>query len=450
MKKVISLILLFIILFNSFFSQKVHAEAITMTSGLAIFLKALYALGITALGGHAVKELTEESIELYREWQKFINEQPPEKKLPDDWEKNAWRALVGALGINEFKKVVDSVKEFISEKGGREGNNNYIPGGIDYIDTHIVEKTIPLTTGPERVYNSIKIYYNKNLIEIPYYTIRYSGTNQISFGNFPGGKYYEEYVFINGHPVTLYYNFNTNYGDATSVKVRIEISDRVEFSIIEPNKGQNFYTSNISHLLTNDNEDVKIINYYIDENTYYVTNNEDDIKYVYPDFRSLTNKLVKVINPDGTSYYIYRGSLEELFEEWEKNINPENIFTDKMPNIRENEEVIIIEIEDETETGNDDNAFDIPDEDISIDWSPLQNITLKDKFPFSLPWDLKRIFELFSAEREAPVWRLPIKEHEVIIDFNTFEELARITRIFNIIIFVVILIILTRKFVSGP
>lgn len=452
--KVILIILVFIILLNFLFGpsyKKVNAEAITMTSGLAIFLKALYATGITILGGHAVKELTEESIELYREWQEFINkQQEPDKKLPDDWEKKAWLSLVGVSALNEFKKVVDSVRDFLTEKGGREGDNNYIPGGVDYTENNIIEKIVPLTTQEQRIYNSLKIYYNRNLIEIPYYTIRYMGTNQISFGSAPEFKYYEDYIYVNGEKVELSYNFLTNYGDETSIKVRIEINDRVKISIVEPNKGQYYESDTISHLLTDDYEDIKIINYYIDENSYYVTNNEDDIRYVYPDLKNLSDKLVKVINPDGSSYLIYKGSLDELFEEWEKNINPENIFTDKETKITETDEGIIIETEEETKPGSDENPYEIPEEDISIDWSPLQNITLKEKFPFSLPWDLKRVFELFIAEREAPVWRVPIKEHEIVIDFNTFEELARITRAFNLIIFVAVLIILTRKFISGP
>lgn len=491
--KILTLILIFILLTNfiydTYFST-VNAEAITMTSGLAIFLKALYAMGITALGGHAVKELTEESIELYREWQEFMNRQQPDKKLPDDWEKRAWKGIVGVLAFNEFKKVIDSVKEFISEKGGREGNNNYIPGGIDYTDNYIVEKTIQLTTQPERIYNSIKIYYRRNLIEIPYYTIRYGGTNQISFGNFPGGKYYEEYVFINGHPVDLYYNFNTNYGDATSVKLRIEISDKINFSIIEPHKGQSFYTSNISNLLTNDYEDIKIINYYIDENTYYLTNDENDIRYVYPDIESIIkDKIVEVTRPDGTKYKIYTGTLDDLYNEWSQNINSRNIFTDKPSKLTETEEGVIIgdnkdelpypdinpePIEDTPQyqgkvvgllqsiinwlkniadiiTEIPKKLFEIP-EDIELDTSKLRLNDFQKKFPFSIPWDIKRAIEVLAQPPSQPDLEINIDTEYLkvnhTLDISLIDKPLRFARYVASIFFILYLANKTRDLIK--
>lgn len=92
--------------------------------------------------------------------------------------------------------------------------------------------------------------------------------------------------------------------------------------------------------------------------------------------------------------------------------------------------------------------FEIP-ENIDLDFSPLQNLALKDKFPFSLPWDLQRVVGMLVAPGVAPRWELPIKGETLVIDLSQFDSLANISRNFLSIIFVVGLIIVTRRFVGG-
>ena len=96
--------------------------------------------------------------------------------------------------------------------------------------------------------------------------------------------------------------------------------------------------------------------------------------------------------------------------------------------------------------GNIINDLFIP-KDMYIDFGPLQNVIIKEKFPFSLPWDIYNIISVLSAERKAPKWTFNIKNTELIIDFSQFEHLAAITRTMLLITYILILIILTRRFI---
>lgn len=92
--------------------------------------------------------------------------------------------------------------------------------------------------------------------------------------------------------------------------------------------------------------------------------------------------------------------------------------------------------------------FEVPSE-IDIDFSPLRDIPIAEKFPFSLPWDVKRAFNMLKAEPKAPKWEIKIKNASYVIDFAQFEQLAFLSRSFTTIIFVLCLIIVTRRFISG-
>lgn len=85
--------------------------------------------------------------------------------------------------------------------------------------------------------------------------------------------------------------------------------------------------------------------------------------------------------------------------------------------------------------------------EMHIDFTPLRNLIIKEKFPFSLPFDIYNLLSFLSAEKEAPKWVFNIKDVELIIDFSEFEHLAIVTRNMLVIIYIIILIILTRRFV---
>ncbi len=80
---------------------------------------------------------------------------------------------------------------------------------------------------------------------------------------------------------------------------------------------------------------------------------------------------------------------------------------------------------------------------------------LKYKFPFSIPWDLKYLFDkLSSQEREPPRWVLPfviesIGLHgELVIDLKDFQVLSDLSRLFLTLLFCLSLINMTMKIVG--
>ncbi|WP_138756554.1 hypothetical protein [Paenibacillus sinopodophylli] len=100
-------------------------------------------------------------------------------------------------------------------------------------------------------------------------------------------------------------------------------------------------------------------------------------------------------------------------------------------------------------------SWDTPTGTAQIDWSPLllAGIDLTTKFPFSIPWDLKRQLDVFNVAPQAPVLKFnktftmggatfPI---EFEFDMAQFNLLATIARYFLVIVFDIAIILGIRK-----
>ena len=102
-----------------------------------------------------------------------------------------------------------------------------------------------------------------------------------------------------------------------------------------------------------------------------------------------------------------------------------------------------------------------PDEDTSNDIDP-KNYTadLKKIFPFCIPFDLVHLIQAFEAEPEAPVFEFPFDlelenpwtgkkildyHHVFKLDMSDYEPVIRIFRIFEIIFFIIGLLMITRQ-----
>lgn len=94
----------------------------------------------------------------------------------------------------------------------------------------------------------------------------------------------------------------------------------------------------------------------------------------------------------------------------------------------------------------------IPDKINTIDFSPL-NVPVTKKFPFSIPFDLARMFENLSAGGQPPKWDINLVfmdySETVTIDLARFEKWAEITRFFVFIGFNIGLILVTRNLIRG-
>lgn len=91
----------------------------------------------------------------------------------------------------------------------------------------------------------------------------------------------------------------------------------------------------------------------------------------------------------------------------------------------------------------------------SIPSLSLPEILFKEKFPFCLRWDVYNVFANLVAEPEAPVFSIPFKferlgiDYEFTIDLSEFEDIAKISRFFSSIAFVIFLILASRKLIGA-
>ena len=91
----------------------------------------------------------------------------------------------------------------------------------------------------------------------------------------------------------------------------------------------------------------------------------------------------------------------------------------------------------------------------SIPSMSLPEILFKEKFPFCLPWDIYNLFVGLQAEAEAPRFVMPFKferlgiDEEIVIDFSDYEEQIKIIRFFTGAMFVLALVMISRKIIGA-
>lgn len=91
----------------------------------------------------------------------------------------------------------------------------------------------------------------------------------------------------------------------------------------------------------------------------------------------------------------------------------------------------------------------------ALDFSGFSNISLFDKFPFCIPFDLVNAVNQLNAPPEAPVFKVDFKgtimesAGSIEIDMSNFEQLAKILRFFEFFGFVAGLIVVTRNLIRG-
>ena len=85
----------------------------------------------------------------------------------------------------------------------------------------------------------------------------------------------------------------------------------------------------------------------------------------------------------------------------------------------------------------------------------LPETLFKEKFPFCLPWDLYSLFGSLNATPKAPKFIIPFKndrlgiDYEIIIDISDYEIFAKLSRASLSVVFVIALILLSRKLIGA-
>lgn len=81
----------------------------------------------------------------------------------------------------------------------------------------------------------------------------------------------------------------------------------------------------------------------------------------------------------------------------------------------------------------------------TLDFKPMEMTGISEKFPFSLPWDVKRLVSMFDVEPKAPIFKVKIVSEEIKLDLSMFDKWANITRFFVLIGFILSLIFISTK-----
>lgn len=92
-------------------------------------------------------------------------------------------------------------------------------------------------------------------------------------------------------------------------------------------------------------------------------------------------------------------------------------------------------------------GFKINFEPLTVSFDKFTN-----KFPFSIPWDFKRVVSAFTEKSKskaysgkAPVFEIPVLKNKMKLDLTPFVPLANLCKIFVGVGFTVILMLLTKK-----
>jgi hypothetical protein len=104
----------------------------------------------------------------------------------------------------------------------------------------------------------------------------------------------------------------------------------------------------------------------------------------------------------------------------------------------------------------DDDVDDTPYQ--GIQYGPIAEYTMgsivTSVFPFCIPFDLVRLVKVMSATSQAPRWEIPLNirminySYTFVLDMAPFESLASIFRLTETILFILALIIATRKLIG--
>lgn len=86
-----------------------------------------------------------------------------------------------------------------------------------------------------------------------------------------------------------------------------------------------------------------------------------------------------------------------------------------------------------------------------INWQPLLTAfdTVNEKFPFSIPWDIKRIIDVFNVPEKKPVlsYTLTIfgSQYNIDLDLTSFDDIISKLRVLELIMFDISLILFARR-----
>lgn len=500
-RRLITLILIFTILINFTFQTKSYSVAvpIAVAYGLPVAEK-LIAFLIVSLAVGVTYETLDDAKDAFDKWLSELPEYEPPNNQGGSG--NGWKdSLKELLKIGIVAGVVNDlwskIKDFYTGLGAKEGENTII-GEIKFADYLISDngtKYYKVTDGsvvyPEYVDKQYKVS-NGNYYIYRYYKFHFYKSDNKVYVEYEAlaDKYDKNDKYLESRKYEATdecYNLNENFYGISGLGYVIDTNPYSPY-----NQGKHIFKY-VEDGNVPDNGSITGTPYYVDPNSPIITGNNpfDEPEWYQPDIISIV-PTTKRINSQGIEETIYEGTEDDMIDDIIENITFEDIINSQKREpytYKEEGTSIVIETghesevpypetepepEPDTQTGlgkiisllkqiinwlsniynniselpqKIGNLFFNPDNIESIDFSPITNVSISNKFPFSIPWDLKRAIEKLSSEGKPPKWEIPIVTETITIDMAEFEHLANIMRIFNTLIFIVALIILTRRLI---
>lgn len=471
-KKLVLIFLVFIMTFMSVVppEKKVMANPVAIPVAVAAFIVMAASIGVTFNATNTFDAVKEAETVL----NDFNRQKPPPPTFPagkivlayylgkalveleDDAEENIKET------VNAIKSRVQNLKSYFAERNVTEGENEF--------STEVTYKSFA---------------YNELLGDGNYAFVMGGNTYKFSFymwyDSVTGSDRYQ-IKSPNGSIITFGDIAKNYYLEGIKIKGITADASLTLFSVIKRRDNdapgaENVFTTYKPVPVDNksyfDRNKIKI------EPEAPVLNNSDPT-FKKPDIK---DHLTTTVDGQGRTQTTYNGSLDDLISDYVENMDITKPVTNNYYTVTEKKEVgaepiVIVDVpgtnpypepetEEDEKTGliqicvnwlkriydkipDPQTQLDIldptmPSENVKLDFSPLQNIPLKEVFPFCIPFDIVEVFEnLLGTERTAPVFKLELPyDVDVNFDLSHFDFLATMGRTIFLILFIIALMKMT-------
>lgn len=464
--KLISIFLIFVVLFNVVFAEKVKAATITATLGGIVFASLLVASGITFLNKSSIDKL----------YSKWLEVKPPSVNWTDFVMTAINTSFVaGRFAFDKASEVVSSVVDFVRDKINvlsGEATINLEAGSYYNDGLSIKNVTFNKVQGKQLVF-----YVGKYKFVFQRYSNGYSlFSNAVdSWAEIINVKTdYNDYYYDRADAVYItHFNIEEYYDDITGdvdyvlidvgLKIRLKYENGYRWTDYKEVKGKKITSRHlgIPSVVNPDN----LVHLHVDEYS-VVSGGEIRENIVNPILPLTLEKGIEAgIYTRKGDTLTYEGNIESLVADldvyyddvlsWYVNRSYTDVNSLPYVPVSVGEGVLTLPYVDvgDISVPSDPSIPSIPDifepGDKSIDWSPLMDIGISEKFPFCLPFDFMRGLEVLLSPPQVPTWKIPIMGSEITIDFSQFENLAKISRFFFTLMYVYVLILVTKRIMGG-
>lgn len=435
MKRFLIILLIVLILFNTVHVPEVYAvgnDILANPYNMQLIAKILIASGVVYTTATQLEESVEEFIDWWNDHETgWTMPTPKDPQGPNTWEAIIYAAITGGSIVYDitkgtFKQIleltedfVDYVKQFVDE--------NYDAG------ERIIEgfKTGKVDISPGQTKKLL--YVGRGYAIVTMYKI--------------GNDKYIDYYVSNG--------VDTATGTATFNAPRIRLGKYGDLQLFRVNAA-NIDISRIGDSAVPWIEcDTSILDTEDKELGYGDEDIVDNPEYEYKHNETGTPTIVIPIQspvPDESGYFVPIEDLEDLVD-----TGAEDIANEKTDGI-------VIPAPTPTPSPEPVPYPELPGDDIATEYdydTPNKRALYQLKFPFSLPWDIKAVFQLLNAPAKAPYFEIDIipaglkdkigitGETEFVFDMEDFELIGQVTRFFSFIGFCLTLIYITRSIIKS-